>query len=96
VEAHPGVKARKHSHTWAVPEVAARREESWGIQDSCCASLQRMQHLPLAVLAELVPPGLSALTGLQLVAAVGRPVLESVMMSSGSSAAGKVLCTSVA
>lgn len=80
-EAHPGVTARKRFHTFAVLEAAARREESWGIQGSCCASPQRMQHLPPAVLAVLVPLGPSALTVLQLVAAVERPVLESVKMS---------------
>ena len=79
-EAHPGVTVRKRCHTLAVLEVAARHAESWGIQGSCCAFLQRMQHLPLVVLAELVRPGLSASTAPRLAAAVGRPVLESVMM----------------
>jgi hypothetical protein len=79
VVAHPGVTARKHFHTLVALEVAVRHEESWGIQGSCCASLQRMQHLPLVVLVELVLPGLSASTVPQLAAAVGRLVLESVM-----------------
>jgi hypothetical protein len=78
VAAHPGVTARKRYHTLAVLEVAVRHEESWGIQGSCCASPQRMQHLPLVVLAELVLPGLSASTVLRLAAVVGRLVLESV------------------
>jgi len=81
VEARPGVTVHKRSHTWAVLEVAARREGSWGIQDSCCASLQRMQHLPPVALAEPGLPGLSASTVLRLAAAVGRLALESVMMS---------------
>jgi len=77
-EAHPGVTARKRSHTLAVLEVAVRHGESWGSQGSCCASLQRMQHLPPVVLAELVPPELFASTVLRLAAVVGRLVLESV------------------
>jgi len=79
-EAHPGVTVRKRCHTLAVLEVAARHGESWGIQGSCCAFLQRMQHLPLVVLVEPVRPGLSASTAPRLAAAVGRPALESVMM----------------
>ena len=77
-EARPGVMAHKRCHTLAVLEAAAQREESWGIPGSYCAFLQRMQHLPLVVLAELVPPGLSASTAPRLAAAVGRLVLESV------------------
>jgi hypothetical protein len=80
-EAHPGVTARKRCRTLAALEVAARHEGSWGSQGSCCAFLQRMQHLPLVVLAELVLPGLSALKVLRLAAAVGRLVLGSVMRS---------------
>ena len=81
VEVHPGVTGRKRSRKLAVLEVAARHEENWGSQGSCCASLQRMQHLPLVVLAVLVLPGLSASKVLRLAAAVGRLVLGSVMKS---------------
>lgn len=80
-EVHLGVTARMHSRTLAVLEVAVRHEGSWDIQGSCCASLQRMRHLPLVVPVELVPPGLSVLTMLRLAAVVERPVPESAMKS---------------
>ena len=81
VEAHPGVTGRKRSRKLAVLEVAARHGENWGSQGSCCAFQQRMQHLPLVVLAVLVLLGLSASKVLRLAAAVGRLVLGSVMKS---------------